>query len=63
MWQPQEVEGLLYFKQKIQKSGKTLILREMHHEAVLKELTKETVLTSQGNKSATSTTSLRENGR
>lgn len=40
IWQPQEVESLLYFKQKIQKSEEALILREMHHEAVLKELTK-----------------------
>ncbi|WVZ67233.1 hypothetical protein U9M48_016341, partial [Paspalum notatum var. saurae] len=33
IWQPQEVEDLLlYFKEKIQVSGKALVLRETHHE-------------------------------
>ncbi|KAJ1259313.1 hypothetical protein BS78_10G144200 [Paspalum vaginatum] len=33
MWQPQEVEDLLlHFKEKIQVSGKALVLREIHHE-------------------------------
>ncbi|WVZ77855.1 hypothetical protein U9M48_025668, partial [Paspalum notatum var. saurae] len=33
LWQPQEVEDLLlYFKEKIQVSGKALVLREIHHD-------------------------------
>ncbi|TVU30412.1 hypothetical protein EJB05_22034, partial [Eragrostis curvula] len=33
IWQPEEVEDLLlYYKEKIQASGKTLVLREVHHE-------------------------------
>ncbi|XP_062227766.1 uncharacterized protein LOC133926047 [Phragmites australis] len=33
IWQPQEVEDLLlYYKEKIQVSGKALVLREVHHE-------------------------------
>ncbi|WVZ91180.1 hypothetical protein U9M48_037384 [Paspalum notatum var. saurae] len=33
IWQPQEVEDLLlYFKEKMQASGKALVLREVHHE-------------------------------
>lgn len=33
IWQPQEVEDLLlFYKEKIQVSGKALVLREVHHE-------------------------------
>lgn len=33
IWQPEEVEDLLfYYKEKMQELGKTLILREAHHE-------------------------------
>ncbi|CAN6164073.1 unnamed protein product [Urochloa humidicola] len=33
IWQPQEVEDLLlYYKEKVQVSGKALVLREVHHE-------------------------------
>ena len=33
MWQSQEVEDLLlYYKEKIQVAGKSLVLREVHHE-------------------------------
>lgn len=42
MWQPEEVEDLLlYYKEKIQELGKTLILREAHHEECAQRINKK----------------------
>jgi hypothetical protein len=58
-----EVEDLLlYFKEKFQECGKALVLRDVHHDECARRLN-EKYGTSQENKSTTSTTSSRENGR
>lgn len=39
LWQPKEVEDLLlYFKEKIQECGKSLVLRDVHHEECARRL-------------------------